>query len=106
LETINNLASLLISQRRYTEAEIILGKALSSGKSNANIYFNLGVVSSFQKDYDSAAKYFLLVVGLNPDDAVAHFLAGKELLKLGESRKADKHIEKARRLDPDNKKFY
>jgi len=106
LETINNLASLLISQRRYTEAEIILGKALSSGKSNANIYFNLGVVSSFQKDYDSAAKYFLKVVEFNPDDAVAHFLAGKELLKLGEREKGDKHIAKARQLDPDNNKFY
>jgi protein O-mannosyl-transferase len=106
LETINNLASLLISQKRYTEAEIVLGKTLSSGKPNANIYFNLGVVSSFQKKYDSAAKYFLKVVELNPDDAVAHFLAGKELLKLGERKKGGKHIEKARQLDPDNKKFY
>jgi protein O-mannosyl-transferase len=110
LDTINNLASLLISQKRYNDAEIILDKALASetgnGKINADIYFNLGVVSSFQKEYDSAAKYFLKVVELNPDDAVAYFLAGKELLKLGERTKGDKHIEKARQLDPDNKKFH
>jgi protein O-mannosyl-transferase len=106
LETINNLASLLISQKRYNDAEIVLDKALASGKTDANMYFNLGVVSSFQKDYDSAGKYFLKVVEFNPDDAVAHFLAGKELLKLGERTKGDKHIEKARQLDPENKKFY
>jgi protein O-mannosyl-transferase len=110
LETINNLASLLIAQKRYTEAEIVLGKALASktgnGKTDVNIFFNLGVVFSLKQKPEQAVEYFFKVIDINPGDAVAHFLAGEQLLKLGEEQEGSKHINKARQLDPDNMKFH
>ena len=112
LETINNLGSLLIAQKRYEEAETVLGQALASGydikngKTYINIYFNLGVVFSLKQKPDKAAEYFLKVIDINPKDAVAHFLAGEQLLKLGEKQEGGMHINKARQLDPDNMKFH
>jgi protein O-mannosyl-transferase len=106
LKALNNLGSLLIAQEKYDEAEILLGTALKSEKEDINTCFNLGIVYSFKKKSDLAVKYFLKVVNFNPDDAVAHFLVGKELLKLGKKNDGNKHIMKARQLEPDNNKFY
>jgi protein O-mannosyl-transferase len=110
LKTINNLASLLIAQKRYNDAEIVLDKVLASktknGRTNINIYFNLGVIFSLKQKPEQAAEYFLKVIDINPEDAVAHFLAGEQLLKIGEKQEGSRHINKARQLDPDNMKFH
>jgi protein O-mannosyl-transferase len=106
LETINNLGSLLIAQKRYNEAEIVLGKALSSGKTDVNIFFNLGVVFSLKQKSEKAVEYFLKVIDINPGDAVAYFLAGEQLLKLGEKKEGKNYINMARQLEPGNVKFH
>jgi protein O-mannosyl-transferase len=112
LETINNLASLLIAQKRYEEAEIVLGQALASGfgvkngKKYINVYFNLGVVFSLKQKPEKAVEYFLKVIDINPGDAVAHFLAGEQLLKFGEEKEANNYINMARHLEPGNVKFH
>lgn len=106
IEAANNLASLLITGKKYAQAEAVLNKVLSAGKTDANLFFNLGVAASLQKDPEQAAGYFLKVIDIQPEDAVSHFLAGQALLKLGDRKKGTMYVKKARQLDPDNRKFY
>jgi protein O-mannosyl-transferase len=103
---INNLGTLLIKKKDFDEARVLFEKAINSGKNDVNIYFNLGVVFSLKKKPDQAVKCFFKVIDLNPEDAVANFLAGKELLKLGEKKDGKRYIQTARQLDPDNSNFY
>jgi protein O-mannosyl-transferase len=106
LKTINNLGSLLISEKRYNDAEVVLCKVLELEKADANIFFNLGVVFSLKQKPEKAVEYFLKVIDINPGDAVAHFLTGEQLLKLGEEQEGKRHINKAMKLDPYNKNFH
>jgi protein O-mannosyl-transferase len=103
---INNLGTLLIKKKNFDEAQVLFEKAINSGKNDVNIYFNLGIVFSLKQKPEKAVKCFLKVIDLNPEDAVANFLAGKELLKLGGKKDGKRYIQTARQLDPDNSNFY
>ena len=81
-------------------------KVLELEKADANIFFNLGVVFSLKQKPEKAVEYFLKVIDINPGDAVAHFLTGEQLLKLGEEQEGKRHINKAMKLDPYNKNFH
>jgi tetratricopeptide (TPR) repeat protein len=77
------------------EAEEILKKALELSPTRQEIYYDLGQIKIFQKDFEAGANYYRKAVELAPEIADSHFYYGLSLIIDQKNEEGIKEIEKA-----------
>ena len=77
-DTYNELSLCLVAEHKFDEAKSALQKALAIDSDSTKILSNLGYIALAQDNEEEARKYFLIVLELDPKDAIA----AAELAKL------------------------
>ena len=101
-DALNNLGVCLIELDRPHEATNILLEALEHKELDPGLLNNLG--NALQKSFqiEEAISKFELALGIQPDNVTILLNLSKNLLRLGQYRKALVHLKKARTLEPEN----
>ena len=87
-----NLAQVYMNQKKYDLA-IRTYLQVADQVSSADVFYNLGVAYSIQKQYTEAMKYYSKAVELQPDYPAAHNNLAITLYLLGQYKQALKHAE-------------
>lgn len=86
----------------YDEAEAKLREALSLDPYQAEWYFNLALTLEAAGRYAAAIEAAKQALELEPEDSLAHLMAGVNALRLDRLRDAVRWLERAAALDPSN----
>ena len=104
------LADLAFQDRRVTDSSVLFDRATQltgsyaenpKRKRDFEIRCNAGTaaVAEARRQWDDAQKHLVTWIGLDPDNAGAHFRLGNVLFHLGEESKAVEQFREARKLD-------
>ena len=96
----SNLGAVLNKLRRFEEAEIHLRRAIALNPQGRDAHLNLGNALYKQGRYAEALDAARVAVERHPDSFEAHFNLGAILNKLERFEEAEKHLHRARELDP------
>ena len=96
-----NLASLLRRQGRDEEARELMVLVEEIGPRNPYAYLNLGDLSLARGRIDAARRLYRKAVHRYGDHADAHAALGLLELRLGNRDEAKRHLQRARKIDPD-----
>jgi tetratricopeptide (TPR) repeat protein len=105
------LADLAFQDRRVTDSAVLFGKATQltasfdenlKRKRDFEIRCNAGTaaVAEARRQWETAQKHLADWIGLDPDNAGAHFRMGNVLFRLGKEQEALAQFQEARKLDP------
>lgn len=100
-----NLAVVLRSQAKWTEATDAFAKASQLDPASPHPYFGLANLHKAQGDFQQSATAFRKALELAPADAQAHFELGQVLTDLGDVPSATPEFAEAVRLAPKNVLF-
>jgi len=96
----NELGTIAYRTRKFLRAEECFREALAQDPDMFEPLVNLGGVLIDLRKLDEAMEYNLRAVLRRPDDALANVQLGMTYFQLGSFDLAQKHLERARRLDP------
>jgi protein O-mannosyl-transferase len=96
----DNLAAALIARGDYSQARIVLGKALALDSRNPETYNNLGLVFLQSGDLRKAQEYFETSIRLKPGFGKAYSNLGLIYLRQGERKTAEEYFLKAAEYNP------
>ncbi|MEP6845982.1 MAG: tetratricopeptide repeat protein [Panacibacter sp.] len=99
-------ARLLLSQRRYKDAEIQAGIILQQDPNDAEALQIIGHCRLDNRQYDEALKIFQQCIGLKPDEDYVHYLLAFCYYRKHEVEKALKFLEQAIALFPYNAGYF
>ncbi|CAN5120351.1 hypothetical protein BH11BAC6_BH11BAC6_17660 [soil metagenome] len=99
-------ARLLLSQRRYKDAEMQAGIALQENPNNVDALQIIGHCKLDTKKYDEALKIFHQCIGLQPDEDYVHYLLAFCHYRKQETAVALKFLEQAIALFPYNAGYF
>ncbi len=102
----NNLANLLASSGRFTEAVMRYRRALELDPGSAELHRNLGLTLMETAERRTAGQSFRSAVAADPLYAPAWRELGSLLLSQGEVQQARKHLDRALVLDPSDAKTH
>lgn len=95
---LNNLGYLLFKNGEYESATKYLKRAAKLAPDNPRIWNNLGLAQIERGHFDDAYKSFARALG----EFKGHLNIATRLESLGENKKAIKHLERARALEPNS----
>jgi hypothetical protein len=98
----NNLAKHLIKEKRLSEAETHLVRALEIAPANTDAKHNLAALYLLRGNYAEAHRLLLEILERNPNDVDALVNAAVLLDRAGKPRDAKDFAEQAHLLDPDH----
>lgn len=96
-----NIANSHLRTGRAGEAEKFLLEFIHKAFPDSQIYFLLGNIKFFEKNYDEAIKYYQECLKLNPDSASAYNALGAVYFERGEIEKAEENLLQALKLNPE-----
>ncbi|MBI5792156.1 MAG: tetratricopeptide repeat protein [Rhodocyclales bacterium] len=99
-EAYNNLGHVRARQRRFAEAELMLGQALALSPDLVPAHFNLGIVAQEQGCFDQALACFDRTVALMPGHSESHWRRGIILNDRGDNEAAIVAYRRAIAIDP------
>jgi tetratricopeptide (TPR) repeat protein len=95
-EAINNVGTILYSQKRYRSAISRYNKALRISPDTASIWSNLGTAWYARGKYDEMTKAYAKAIELDPDVFNSHSAVGTTMLDRAVADKARYHYEMAK----------
>lgn len=87
----------LMEDKRYDESLVHFKRVLTIFE-NAEVYYNMGYISTARGDYESAIRYFRKATQINNAFARAHQKMGEVYVKLGRKKRAQKAFQKSAAL--------
>lgn len=99
-EAWNRLGTIAYQSRSYDQAEQYFREALDQDPQAYSPLVNLGGALLSQGKYQEALTINLRAVRAQPSDALAHSQLGHNYLMLGQLLLAEKHLRRAKNLDP------
>ena len=99
----NNLASLLMDEGRFSEAELHLNKAMELDPNVPDILSNFGNLRTYQRRDDEALTYYRSALAIDPDFALARHNMASSLASKGQNVRAIEECERV--LATDRKLF-
>jgi tetratricopeptide (TPR) repeat protein len=99
----NNLASLLMDEGRFSEAELHLNKAMELDPNVPDVLNNLGNLRTYQRRDDEALKHYRSALAIDPDFALARHNMASSLASKGQNVRAIEECERV--LATDSKLF-
>jgi tetratricopeptide (TPR) repeat protein len=97
--------SRMLAQRHFGASAILLERALALEPGKASILEALGRAYFNQGAHAAAADRFQTIVDDYPLDDYAHFGLGLSRARLGDARRAERHLRMAVFLKPDNEDY-
>ena len=98
--TYNNLAGLMLHQRKFEKAKALLQQALLVDPNSAETHNNLGAVLRRVGKTEEAIAHFSQAIRLNPNDAEAQANLANVLAEVGKIQKSIRHYQEALQLKP------
>lgn len=99
----NNLASLLMDEGRFSEAELHLNKAMELDPNVPDVLSNLGNLRTYQRRDDEALIHYRSALAIDPDFALARHNMASSLASKGQNARA---IEECERVLATDKKLF
>lgn len=101
-EAFFNWGLVLASQGKQTDAEQYYRKAIDADVNYVPAYAKLGAIAVAATNYQAALPFYQEVARLRPGEPEAQLTLGKLYLRMGETAKARKQLERTLTLDPQN----
>jgi hypothetical protein len=99
------LGNVFYQQGDRTVAKKFYRRAIDLNERHSGAYNNLGVMAMEEKRWQLAAIFFTSSLEIEPGDAKTHYLLAETKLELNNPAGAEKEIEAALKLKPDQKEF-
>jgi tetratricopeptide (TPR) repeat protein len=96
----NNLGTAYLNRGSYADAEVQFRRAISLNSNDAAAYFNLGNLHYLTHHYDEGLNWVNQGLNKEPSSAFGHFLRGSLVSASGDSRQAEKELQRSLELDP------
>jgi tetratricopeptide (TPR) repeat protein len=96
----SNLGKLFAHQGNKMKALDFTQKSIEAKYNDALIQFNCAYVLHTLERYDAALKHILISIELEPNNAMAHSIAGSCCQAIGDTKKLIYHFEESLRCDP------
>lgn len=106
-ETVNGLTQLALSllcQRRWSDADGVLGRVLELKPDFAQAHANRAVARSRQGDSAGAIRSYREALRCSPGEAGSHAGLAEELARSGAREEALRHVDRALEIDPNQAK--
>lgn len=100
--TVSNLLGVLVAQKKYDEAWLLVNDALTLGSESSKTNTNVGILHHKSQNFEEALIYLNKAINLDSTNFVAFLNKGKVLMEYNETSEALRYFDKTLELKPGN----
>ena len=100
--TVSNLLGVLVAQKKYDEAWLLVNDALALGDENSKTNTNVGILHHKSQNFEDALKFLNKAIDLDSTIFAAFLNKGKVLMEYNQTREALSYFDQTLVLKPGN----